>query len=86
MQMTQAVGRPRFSVSLRLINSLGFDKSSSDSTAHLSGLVREAVTDARIVVNVDETGVIQSGTLKGLVERLIINFSLCRYLELQSRI
>jgi son of sevenless-like protein len=52
---------------------------SSDSSAHLSGPVREAVTDPRIIVNVNETGVVQSGTLEGLVERLIVNFSGCRW-------
>ena len=50
---------------------------SSNSNAHLSGPVREAVTDPRIIVNVNETGVVQSGTLEGLVERLIVNFSGC---------
>ena len=50
---------------------------SSDSSAHLSGPVREAVTDSRIIVNVNETGMVQSGTLEGLVERLIVNFSGC---------
>jgi len=58
----------------------------SNSSAHLSGPVREAVTDPRIVVNVNETGVVQSGTLEGLVERLIINFSECCCLTFQSRI
>jgi son of sevenless-like protein len=52
---------------------------SSNSSAHLSGPVREAVTDPRIIVNVNETGVVQSGTLEGLVERLIVNFSGCCY-------
>jgi len=50
---------------------------SSNSSAHLSGPVREAVTDPRIIVKVNETGVVQSGTLEGLVERLIVNFSRC---------
>jgi len=52
---------------------------SSDSSAHLSGPVRDAVTDPRIIVNVNGTGVVQSGTLEGLVERLVVNFSGCCY-------
>lgn len=50
---------------------------SSESSAHLTGPVREAVTDSRKIVNVNETGMVLSGTLEGLVERLIVNFSGC---------
>jgi hypothetical protein len=59
----------------------GFTQLSSNSNA---GLIREAVTDARIIVNVSATGVLQSGTLKGLVERLITSFGQCRCLKFQS--
>lgn len=48
---------------------------SSDSGVHLTGPVREAVTDPRTILNVNEAGMITSGTLEGLVQRLITNFS-----------
>ncbi|KAF8964088.1 ras guanine nucleotide exchange factor domain-containing protein [Flammula alnicola] len=47
---------------------------SSDSGIQVTGPIREAVTDTRIIVNVTESGVVSSGTLAGLVQRLITNF------------
>jgi son of sevenless-like protein len=48
---------------------------SSDSNAPLEDPVREATTNLRTTINVTESGVVSSGTLEGLVERLITNFS-----------
>ncbi|KAF8964650.1 ras guanine nucleotide exchange factor domain-containing protein [Flammula alnicola] len=48
---------------------------SSDSGIQLTGPVREAITDTRVIVNVTESGVVSSGTLEGLVQRLITNFN-----------
>jgi son of sevenless-like protein len=49
--------------------------SADHSGAHITGPVREAVTDIRTIVNFSETGEVSSGTLEGLVQRLITNFS-----------
>ncbi|KDR73425.1 hypothetical protein GALMADRAFT_124495 [Galerina marginata CBS 339.88] len=47
----------------------------SMSSSHLSDSVREAVSDPRLIVNV-VNGVVSTGTLEGLVHRLITNFNL----------
>lgn len=47
---------------------------SSNSSVHITGPLREAVSDPRIIVNT-QNGIIISGTLEGLVDRLITNFS-----------
>lgn len=49
--------------------------SSSDPGTHLTGDIRAAVTDPRIIVNLNDSGTVASGTLEGLVQRLITNFS-----------
>ena len=49
--------------------------SSSDPGTHLTGDIRAAITDPRIIVNLNDSGTVASGTLEGLVQRLITNFS-----------
>ncbi|KAF8061461.1 hypothetical protein FPV67DRAFT_1509075 [Lyophyllum atratum] len=46
---------------------------SSDSGIQTSALLREAVTNPKSVVHFTRSGSVSSGTLEGLVERLIIN-------------
>ncbi|KAF8906062.1 hypothetical protein CPB84DRAFT_1844704 [Gymnopilus junonius] len=48
---------------------------SSTTSGHLTGPIKEAVLDSRMIVNV-VNGVVTSGTLEGLVDRLITNFNL----------
>lgn len=50
---------------------------STDSGIRMSGPIREAVTDSRSIVKIGTTGNVISGTLEGLVGRLINNFSEC---------
>jgi len=50
---------------------------STDSGIKISGLIRGAVTDLRSIVKFNPTGNVISGTLEGLVGRLINNFSEC---------
>lgn len=47
----------------------------SSNSSHLSGPVREAVTDPRMIVNLNEAGLVVSGTLEGFVQRLITRYS-----------
>lgn len=47
---------------------------SSIASGHPNGPTKEAVLDSRVIVNV-VNGVVASGTLEGLVDRLITNFS-----------
>ncbi|KAF8163016.1 ras guanine nucleotide exchange factor domain-containing protein [Crassisporium funariophilum] len=54
---------------------------STDSGVHLAGPVREAVADPRSIVNSTESGIILSGTMEGLVQRLIANFNVRKDLE-----
>lgn len=49
--------------------------SSSDPGTHLTGDIQAAITDPRIIVNLNDSGTVASGTLEGLVQRLITNFS-----------
>lgn len=57
---------------------------STDSGIRMSGPIREAVTDSRSIVKFGTTGNVISGTLEGLVGRLINNFNLRRDLEFRD--
>ena len=48
---------------------------STDSGIQMPGVISEAVTDPRPIVNLSAVGHVISGTLEGLVGRLINNFS-----------
>lgn len=48
---------------------------SSDSGVQISSTLREAITDPRPIINFNRSGSVTSGTLEGLVERLINHFS-----------
>ena len=48
---------------------------STDSGIHMPEVISEAVTDPRPIVNLSAAGHVISGTLEGLVGRLINNFS-----------
>jgi len=50
---------------------------STDSGIRMSGPIREAVTASRPIVKFNTSGNVISGTLEGLVGRLINNFSEC---------
>ncbi|TFK42874.1 ras guanine nucleotide exchange factor domain-containing protein [Crucibulum laeve] len=54
---------------------------SYDSGVHMSASLREAVTDPKPIVNLTHSGSVASGTLEGLVERLINNFNVNRDIE-----
>jgi son of sevenless-like protein len=57
---------------------------STDSGIRMSGPIREAVTDSRSIVKFGTTGNVISGTLEGLVGRLINNFSECYPMQWRS--
>ncbi|RDB23999.1 Serine/threonine-protein kinase STY17 [Hypsizygus marmoreus] len=68
----------------RTVSSEGYPQGSvisSDSGIQLPGSVKEAVTNPKSIIHFNRSGSVSSGTLEGLVERLISNFNVQKDLE-----